>query len=298
MLNLSKRTQMPIYPDIHSNVDGFFGVESLFYRTAVPALVTKRAKRELEELYNLYIKQTKPYHRWLYSFFLRMPYFWRLRENSLEKSRLMSTYCNGFAVAYNYFFYEKTCFMTSLKAVKDQVNAYLKSSRVPSLSYKPDDTTESIDSFVSYAFDLGQKVATEFVVAIFEKMDKHYSECNDINDYLKLRSDSDLPSDFVHTFVKKSIEYLEDDKKGVARRLATVVLYIQKSEVFLVKDSAKDLRDKHVVDTLITLFINSLNSEYRQKALFPNTKKYLNPNESRSIKYHDEQAFIHYLNDV
>lgn len=221
--------------------------------------------------------------------------FWKCSEKSLEESRILWVYCNGFAVAYRYFFYDKTCFMTSKSAVEDQVQAYLNSSRVPALLFKPDKATKNIDTFISYAFDLGQKAAAEYAIDVMIHSNKKYSNAKNLSDYLCVSSKTDTSEKYVENYIANSLRYIQKNEKNIAKRIASVIKDIQTNSFISINDNSINKNDRLVTEHLIILFTSSLDEKYHQKSLSEGIRKYLNPNESRNISSCDIKELKSYL---
>lgn len=243
-MNLSKRHKRPTgYIALYPNVDGYFLKKCTYNFYSQPSvLVTKGIWETLEDLNKMYYNQTCSFKRRLKNMFMRFPFpilssftfskklpFVHLKNKGLENSHLFRMYCNGFNAGYRYFFYDKTTFMTSPTAIKNQKEAFLKSSRVRALDFIPNSCTTDIDTFSEYCYDLGQKAAGEYCEARWPLKDVKLDEEASLTQLLRLDAESSKDEKYLKEYVETCLSYVKGNGRSAAKRTAVFFSFLQKN---------------------------------------------------------------------
>lgn len=228
-MDLSKRRKRPSgYVTVFTNVDTYYGhVCNFNKRRKVTVLATKSVWRKLQGLFELYQVNVPWYKRKMMVGFMRFSL--NLKEESLERSYLFRIYCNGFNVAYRYFFFDNISFMTSEAAIKGQIKAYLCSSRVQSLDFEPDEEAHTIKEFAEYCFDLGQKAAAQYSLAKFLQMEEKFHKVDSLEGFLKLDSTSDRPDDYPQEYAKIGLEFIKYKERERPKRAAVFISFLNEN---------------------------------------------------------------------
>lgn len=228
-MNLSKRQKRPSgYVSVFTNVDTYYGHICTFHkRRKVTVLATNSVWRKLQSLFELYQVNVPWYKRKMMTGFMRFSL--NSKEESLERSYLFRMYCNGFNVAYKYFFFDNISFMTSEAAIKGQIKAYLCSARVQSLDFEPDEESHTIREFAEYCFDLGQKAAADYALAKFLQMEKKFNKVDSLEGFLKLDTTSDRPDDYLPKYAKVGLDFIKSEERNRPKRTAVFISFLNEN---------------------------------------------------------------------
>lgn len=229
MMNLSKRQKRPSgYVSVFTNVDTYYGHVCNFHkRRKVTVLATKAVWKKLQDLFELYKVNIPCYKRKLIAGFMRLSL--NPKEENLERSYLFRMYCNGFNVAYKYFFFDNTSFMTTEGAIRGQIKAYLCSARVQALDFEPDEESHTIKEFAEYCFDLGQKAAAEYALAKFLLMEKKFNKVDSLEGFLKLDSTSNRPDDYPQKYAKLGLDFIKCEERNRSKRTAVFISFLNEN---------------------------------------------------------------------
>lgn len=238
MMNLVKRRKKPEgYVSIFTNVKGYFGHTCAFRKKHPISVVTKKATwKKLQDLFGMYKKQVSLYQRRKAVLFLRQSF--SLEEETLEDSYLFRIFCNGFNVAYKYFSYDKICFMVGKTAIENQIDIYLKSSRVTALEYEPDEFSCDLEDFRSYCYDLGQKEAANYFLARFLWSQKSFKQVDTLKDFFILDEESGRSESYIDDVLKVGLEYINRNSRAAAKRAAIFIIFLDENSDLKVRIAA------------------------------------------------------------
>lgn len=264
-MNLSKRHKRPTgYVSLYPNVDGYFLKKCTYSFCSQPSVfVTKEIWETLEELNKMYYSQTSSLKRRWKNMTMRYPFpilssfifskkspFVHLKNENLENSYLFRMYCNGFNAGYRYFFYDKTTFMTSPSAIKNQKEAFLKSSRVRALDFEPNSCTTDIKIFSEYCYDLGQKAAGDYCEARWPLKDVKLEEKASFTQLLRLDADSSKDEKYLKEYIETCLSYVKGNGRSAAKRAAVFFSFLQKNgnvKMYYPGDISAALYDRKVL---------------------------------------------------
>lgn len=302
MLNLSKRRRRPDkLVSIYTNVDTYYSHVCTFKKDKVTVVMTNKTWQKLQDIFVLYKKQVGGVTRWAYAAGSRLSL--RAKDNSLEDSYLFHIFCNGFREAYKYFFYDITCFMTSVNAVENQIKAYRHCNRIQSLDFEPDEETCSMSDFRGYCFDLGQITAAEYALAKFKMLDQSFMKVDSLKDFLKLDSDSQKGHDYIQKYIDVGMGIIKANDKNRPKWTAAFIYFLNKNndiKARVVEDKNTAVYNKEII-SLMWKEVHADGVEVgnlkAKESFVKAVQRYLRRNDenARKIKDEDLQTFENQL---